>query len=65
MIAASLGRSSAVALLLHRGANPNLKDRFGHTALDRARQIDDDATIRLLEAAIGARTEPAPAKDGC
>jgi len=65
MIAASLGRSSAVALLLHRGANPNLKDRFGHTALDRARQIDDDAIIRLLEAAIRARTEPAHTKDGC
>lgn len=63
MVAASLGRSNAVGLLLRRGANPNLRDRFGRTALDRARQIDDRATIQLLEGAIGAGSTPAPARN--
>jgi uncharacterized protein len=52
MLAASLGRSKAVALLLARGANPALRDRAGHTALDRARETDDDATQTLLKNAL-------------
>lgn len=60
MMAASLGRSAAVAILLEYGANVNLKDRFGRTALDRARQINDQKTIHLLESAIGAQTSHRP-----
>lgn len=52
MLAASLGRSKAVALLLARGANPALRDRARHTALDRARETDDEATQTLLKKAL-------------
>jgi len=49
MLAASLGRTDAVRVLLTRGASGALKDRAGHTALDRAKESDDQATIKLLE----------------
>jgi ankyrin repeat protein len=49
MLAASLGRASAVAALLKRGADPALKDARGLTALDRAKKAEDPETIRLLE----------------
>ena len=52
MLAASLGRSKAVALLLARGANPALRDHAGHTALDRARETDDETTQALLKDAL-------------
>lgn len=64
MMAASLGRSGAVAILLQRGANANLRDRFGRTALDRARQLEDPATIRLLETGMGAHSGPARSQNG-
>lgn len=57
MMAASLGRSAAVAILLQHGADATIRDRFGRTALDRARLASDAATIRLLEA--GARAHRA------
>lgn len=50
MLAASLGRASAVAALLKRGADPALKDLRGLTALDRAKKAEDPEIIRLLEA---------------
>ena len=56
MLAASLSRTAAVALLLARGADPGLRDSSGHTALDRARETDDNPTIKLLETALGAAT---------
>ncbi len=59
MLAAGLGRVSAVALLLRRGANPMLKDRAGRTALDLARETEDDQTVKLLESAL-AGTPAAP-----
>jgi ankyrin repeat protein len=52
MLAASLGRAKAVGVLLARGADPALRDREGHTALDRARQTDDEATQTLLKTAL-------------
>lgn len=52
MLAASLGRSQAVAVLLRRGANPALRDRAGRTALDRARDTDDTGTLDLLKKAL-------------
>ncbi len=58
MMAASLGRASAVAILLERGANPNLRDRLGRSALDRAKQIGDPVTIRLLETAVAHTARP-------
>jgi ankyrin repeat protein len=49
MLAASLDRSSAVAVLLKRGADPALKDRHGMTALERAKKTEDPETVKLLE----------------
>jgi ankyrin repeat protein len=49
MLAASIGRADAVAVLLRRGANPGLRDVRGHTALDRAKASNDDRTVKLLE----------------
>jgi ankyrin repeat protein len=48
MIAASLGRAGAVAVLLRRGANPLLRDHAGHTALDRAREAQNSDVVNLL-----------------
>lgn len=64
MMAASLGRSQAVAILLQRGANANLRDRYGRTALDRARQLEDPAIIRLLETGIGAHSGSSGSQNG-
>ncbi len=50
MLAASLNRASAVAVLLQRGADPTLKDRHGMTALQRAKEAEASETIKLLEA---------------
>jgi ankyrin repeat protein len=61
MVAAALGRSAAVALLLQRGANPLARDSAGETALDRARETDDEITVRLLETAL-ANWKPGQAK---
>ncbi|MBV9766577.1 MAG: ankyrin repeat domain-containing protein [Acidobacteriaceae bacterium] len=63
MLAASLGRSGAVALLLARGANPALRDRAGHTALERAKGTDDEETVKLLETALASKSAP-PRKIG-
>ncbi len=49
MLAASLARSSAVAVLLKRGADPALKDHSGMTALGRAKKTEDSETIALLK----------------
>jgi uncharacterized protein len=49
MIAASLGRAAAVAVLLRRGANPLLRDHAGHTALDRAREAQNGDVVKLLQ----------------
>ena len=49
MLAASLDRSSAVAALLKRGADPALKDQHGATALQRARKTEDPEIVKLLE----------------
>ena len=49
MLAASLDRSSAVAALLKRGADPALKDRHGMTALHRAKNTEDPEIVKLLE----------------
>ena len=64
MMAASLGRSGAVAILLHFGANASLRDRFGRTALDRARQVNDPKTINLLESGVGAHSGSARSQNG-
>jgi ankyrin repeat protein len=49
MIAASLGRTNVVAVLLRRGANPALRDHAGHTALDRALKAENSEVVKLLE----------------
>lgn len=49
MIAASLGRTNAVTVLLRRGANPALRDHAGHTALDRALEAENSEVVKLLQ----------------
>ena len=48
MMAASMGRVEVVTLLLKRGANRQLRDKAGHTALDRARDIENADIVKLL-----------------
>jgi uncharacterized protein len=48
MMAASMGRVEAVTLLLKRGANRLLKDKAGHTALERASDTENQEIIQLL-----------------
>ena len=47
MMAASMGRVEVVTLLLKRGANRQLRDKAGHTALDRAR---DTENVEIVQA---------------
>jgi ankyrin repeat protein len=62
MLAASVGQADAVAVLLERGANPALRDRAGHTALDRAKQSSDERTVKLLETSLGRSKSGASGK---
>ena len=48
MMAASMGRPEVVMLLLKRGANRNLRDKVGHTALERARNTENSEIVKLL-----------------
>ena len=47
--AAQSGKVRAVRFLLSRGIDPSIKDNMGHTALDRARQFNREALVKLLE----------------
>jgi ankyrin repeat protein len=62
MMAASLDRSEAAAVLIAKGADPVLRDRLGRSALDRARQTDDSALIDLLQHAVAKAQSSHPAK---
>jgi hypothetical protein len=63
MEAAWFGKIASVRLLLDRGADPFLKDRFGRTALDIARKNthfgDHPATIHALQEAMDRKGEDA------
>jgi ankyrin repeat protein len=48
MMAASMGRVEVVRLLLERGANRLLRDKAGHTALERARDSENADLVKLL-----------------
>ncbi len=48
MMAASMGRLDVVTLLLQRGANRMLRDKAGHTALERARDTENEEIVQLL-----------------
>lgn len=48
MMAASMGRAEVVTLLLRRGADRLLKDKAGHTALERARNTENAEIVQLL-----------------
>ncbi len=50
--AAESGQSDNCRLLLEHGAWPDVKDVEGRTPLDLARQSKDEATIKVLEAAL-------------
>ncbi|MBV8810416.1 MAG: ankyrin repeat domain-containing protein [Acidobacteriaceae bacterium] len=58
MLAASMDRVKAVEALLDNGADANVKDRIGRTALDRARETGDANTIKLLENAGNTSARP-------
>jgi ankyrin repeat protein len=47
-----------VAVLLRRGANPQLRDHAGHTALDRAREAQNSDVVKLLQSAKGTDSAP-------
>ena len=47
--AAAIGNESVVLLLLKHGADKNIAERGGHTALDRARQYEHPDIAELLE----------------
>ena len=64
MLAASLGRTRAVAFLLSRGANPLLRDRAGRTALDRAKETGDSDLVKLLETAIAGASPAGSGSSG-
>jgi len=48
MMASSMGRTEVVGLLLKRGANSQLRDKAGHTALERARNTENEEIVKLL-----------------
>jgi ankyrin repeat protein len=48
MMAASMGRIEVVTLLLKRGANSELRDKAGHSALERARDTENEEIVKLL-----------------
>ena len=56
MLAAAMARTQAVAVLLARGANPAIKDHQGRTALDRAKETQDEDLVKLLETAVARLT---------
>ena len=43
-----MGRLEVVTLLLKRGANRSLRDKAGHTALERARDTENEEIVQLL-----------------
>lgn len=55
MMAARYGLSDAVTLLLQAGADPQLKNQQGLTALDFAREAGRDRDVQQLQRAIVAR----------
>ena len=58
MMAALYGSSEAVKVLLEAGADPNLKNALGLTALDFARKAQREDAVALIARAMRAR-EPA------
>jgi uncharacterized protein len=64
MLAAAFARSPAVALLLARGANPTIKDHQGRTALERAKETEDEDIVKLLETAMAHSNSSQPPKVG-
>lgn len=62
MLAAQYGSESMVKLLLQEGADVNLRNQQGLTAVDFARRSERQFMVRLLQAAQqAARPAPAPA----
>jgi ankyrin repeat protein len=53
MIAAAGNRSSVVELLLKSGADVNARSEDGRTALSIAQSNNNDAVVKILEAAAG------------
>ncbi|MBK7313141.1 ankyrin repeat domain-containing protein [Candidatus Aalborgicola defluviihabitans] len=56
MMAAMYGTTDAVKLLLESGADPSLKNAQRLTAIDFARQVQNDNAVALIAAAIRARS---------
>ena len=49
MMAVMMGETTGVQALLDSGANPNIKNKAGKTALQIAKEKKDDAIIKLLQ----------------
>jgi hypothetical protein len=63
MFAASLGRKEMVELFLSKGCNPHKKCNQGKTALDYARENNQQECAQVLEEYM-AKVEP-PKEDNC
>ncbi len=53
MMASKIGRFNVVKYLIEKGANPNIKTKSGHTALDYAIYNKHDEVIAYLESIMG------------
>eukprot|EP00301_Raphidiophrys_heterophryoidea_P004129 c11819_g1_i1.p1 GENE.c11819_g1_i1~~c11819_g1_i1.p1 ORF type:complete len:870 (-),score=227.03 c11819_g1_i1:956-3565(-) len=62
-IAASKGHEESVKALLSFGADSKLKDRFGLTPLDDARQANHEQVVALLEQTVGGPKLPLERRD--
>jgi ankyrin repeat protein len=55
-MAASMGRTEAVNILLSRGADAKIRDRNGHSALDRAHESGFTDSEKALRQALKPTT---------
>ncbi|KAG0628855.1 hypothetical protein M758_1G057200 [Ceratodon purpureus] len=62
-IVAADGTARDVEFLVHEGADVLIKDRHGYTPLDEARDNDNEATLKVLEAEVARRQQELNAGD--
>lgn len=62
-IVAADGTAKDVEFLVQEGADVLVKDRHGYTPLDEARENDNEATLKVLEAEVARRQHELEADD--
>jgi hypothetical protein len=62
-ILAADGSAKDVEFLVHKGADVHVRDRHGYTPLDEARENDNAATLKVLEAEVARRRQELEADD--